>query len=259
MGYPILRGAMREKVPAAKPMPRDAENGGDDGPVYPMALPSEAELAALKRWKRQHWVEFALLALERGGVEAVRIEDLARRSGRTPGSFYSHFRNREALLDAMAEDWLRRRMAQVEWVHAFLRRTGRFTLSGILRDAADRRVGRWTGRSRSDLELAMRIWARGDPRALRAVRRIDAVRIANAREMVLAECPRAKHPTEIGLLLNWILAGRHIVFLDPSGPPLPAEGDGAAELLLELARADAGPGRAAPGSPRDPAARRRRT
>ena len=251
---------MPEHLPtAAEPTPGDAENGADDGPAYPLVLPSEAELAALKRWKRQHWVEFALLALERGGIEAVRIEDLARRSGRTPGSFYSHFPNREALLEAMAEDWLQRRMALAEWVHAYLRRTGRFTLSGILQDAGERRAGRWTGRSRSDLELAMRIWARSDPRALRAVRRLDAVRIAHAREMVLAEYPQARHPTEIGLLLNWILAGRHIVFLDPSEPPLPAEGDGAAELLLELARATAGPGRAAPGSPRNPAARRRRT
>jgi AcrR family transcriptional regulator len=213
-------------------------------------------------------VEFALLALERGGIDAVRIEDLARRSGRTPGSFYSHFPNREALLDAMVEEWLRRRMALADWFHAHLRRTGRFTLSGILRDVAERRVGLrdlaerrvglWIGRSRSELELAMRIWARSDPRALRAVRRLDAVRITHAREMVLAEYPRARHPTEIGLLLNWILAGRHIVFLDPSEPQLPAEGDAAAELLVELAKADAGPGRAAPGSPRDPAARRRR-
>lgn len=237
---------------------RDGAATGGDGPGYPLALPTEAELAALKRWRRQHWVEFALLALERGGVEAIRIEDLARRSGRTPGSFYSHFPGREALLDAAAEEWLRRKMAQVEWVHDHLRRTGRFTLSGILRDAAERRAGSWTGRSGSGLELAMRIWARGDPRALRAVRAVDAARVAAAREMVLAEYPRARHPTEIGLLLNWILAGRHIVFLDPDEPPPAAGGDGAAELLLTLAGADAGPGGAAPVPPRNPAARRRR-
>jgi AcrR family transcriptional regulator len=249
---------MPKHLPATEADEGGAATGRGDDPGYPPALPSEAELAALKRWKRENWVEFALLALERGGIDAVRIEDLARRSGRTPGSFYSHFPNREALLDAMAEEWLRRRMALADWFHAHLRRTGRFTLSGILRDIAERRVGLWIGRSRSELELAMRIWARSDPRALRAVRRLDAVRITHAREMVLAEYPRARHPTEIGLLLNWILAGRHIVFLDPSEPQLPAEGDAAAELLVELAKADAGPGRAAPGSPRDPAARRRR-
>ncbi|WP_240046752.1 TetR/AcrR family transcriptional regulator [Paracraurococcus ruber] len=220
-------------------------------------LPSEAELAGLKRWKRQHWIEFALLALARGGIEAVRIEDLARRSGRTPGSFYSHFPGRDALLDAMVGDWLTRQLARVEWVHDHLRRTGRFTLSGILQDAAERGPGRWTGRSGSELELAMRIWARSDPRAERALSEVDALRIAAARDMVLAEYPHARHATEIGLLLNWILAGRHIVFPGPAG--LPAEGDAAVELLLELARADADPGRAAPGPPRTPAARRRRT
>jgi AcrR family transcriptional regulator len=236
-----------------------AESGTDDGSPFPLVLPSEAELAALKRWKRQHWVEFALLALARGGIEAVRIEDLARRSDRTPGSFYSHFPNRDALLDAMAKEWLRRKLAQVEWVHDHLRRTGRFTLSGILQDAAEHRAGRWTGRSGSELELAMRIWAHSDPRALCVVRHVDALRISAAREMVRTEYPEAGHSTEIALLLNWILAGRHIVFLDPAEPLLPAQGDEAAKLLLELARADAGPGRAAPGLPRKPAARRRRT
>ncbi|TDH57957.1 TetR/AcrR family transcriptional regulator [Dankookia rubra] len=237
----------------------NAESGTDDGSPFPLVLPSEAELAALKRWKRQHWVEFALLALARGGIEAVRIEDLARRSDRTPGSFYSHLPNRDVLLSAMAEDWLRRKLAQVEWVHDHLRRTGRFTLSGILQDAAEHRAGRWTGRSGSELELAMRIWAHRDSRALRVVRQVDALRISAAREMVRAEYPEARHSTEIGLLLNWILAGRHIVFLDPAEPLLPAKGNEAAELLLEIARADAGPGRAAPGLPRKLAARRRRT
>lgn len=237
----------------------DAESGTDNGSPFPLVLPSEAELAALKRWKRQHWVEFSLLALARGGIEAVRIEYLARRSGRTPGSFYSHFPGRKALLDAMAEDWLRRKLAQVEWVHDHLRRNGRFTLSGILQDAAEHRAGRWTGRSGSELELAMRIWAHSDPRALRVVRQVDAIRISAAREMVRAEYPEARHSTEIGLLLNWILAGRHIVFLDPAELSLPTDGDEAVELLLELARADAGSGRAAPGLLREPAARRRRT
>ncbi|MFC7477505.1 TetR/AcrR family transcriptional regulator [Dankookia sp. GCM10030260] len=236
----------------------DAGSGAKDGPPFPLVLPSELELAALKRWKQQHWVEFALLALARGGIEAVRIEDLARRSDRTPGSFYSHFPNREALLDAMVEDWLRRKLTQVDWVHDHLRRTGRFSLSGILQDAAERRAGRWTGQSGSELELAMRIWAQNNPRALCAVRRVDALRIDAARQMVLAEYPGAEHPTEIGLLLNWILAGRHIVFLDSAELALPTQGDTAAKLLLKLAGADAGPASAAPGVPRKPAARRRR-
>lgn len=245
---------MPDLPPAAPPGPDSAVT--EAAPAYPLVLPSEAELAALRRWKRQHWVEFGLLALARGGIEAVRIEDLARRSGRTPGSFYSHFPNREALLDAMAEDWLRRRMAQVDWVHDHLRRSGRYNLSGILEDAAERRAGRWTGHSGSELELAMRLWACTDARALRAVRQVDAVRIAHAREMILAEYPAARHPAEIGLLLNWILAGRHMVFLDPAEPP--AEGNRAMDLLLDLAGADAGPGCAAPGVPGNPAARRRR-
>lgn len=51
------------------------------------------------------WLEAAWEALARGGIESVRVEPLAARLGVTKGSFYWHFRDRAALLDALLDDW----------------------------------------------------------------------------------------------------------------------------------------------------------
>jgi AcrR family transcriptional regulator len=40
-----------------------------------------------------------------GGIEAVAVEPLARRLGVTKGSFYWHFKDRRALLEATLEVW----------------------------------------------------------------------------------------------------------------------------------------------------------
>ncbi|HET6500021.1 MAG TPA: TetR/AcrR family transcriptional regulator [Amycolatopsis sp.] len=53
------------------------------------------------------WVDIALVALGEGGLAAVAIEPLAKRLGATKGSFYWHFANREALIDAALARWER--------------------------------------------------------------------------------------------------------------------------------------------------------
>jgi len=54
---------------------------------------------------RDDWVRAALEAVARGGVRAVRIEDLAERVGASRGSFYWHFQTREELIAAALETW----------------------------------------------------------------------------------------------------------------------------------------------------------
>jgi AcrR family transcriptional regulator len=54
---------------------------------------------------RDEWIKAAAAALGRGGVEAVRVEALARDLGLTKGSFYWHFADRGALLDALLTAW----------------------------------------------------------------------------------------------------------------------------------------------------------
>jgi len=55
--------------------------------------------------RREDWVRQARLALLRSGVEAVRVERLARALGVTKGSFYWHFTGRKELLESLLREW----------------------------------------------------------------------------------------------------------------------------------------------------------
>jgi AcrR family transcriptional regulator len=56
---------------------------------------------------RERWEAAALDAFEQGGLPAVAVEPLARALGVTKGSFYWHFKDRRALIDAMVARWER--------------------------------------------------------------------------------------------------------------------------------------------------------
>ena len=60
-----------------------------------------------RRLSADDWTSAALAALAEGGVGAVAVEPLAARLGATKGSFYWHFRNRDALLEAALQRWER--------------------------------------------------------------------------------------------------------------------------------------------------------
>ena len=57
--------------------------------------------------QREDWFAQGVRALREGGVEAVRVEPLARSLGVTKGSFYWHFADRPALLEALLALWER--------------------------------------------------------------------------------------------------------------------------------------------------------
>ena len=66
-----------------------------------------AERKALSRQRltREDWADAALAAIAEGGLAAVAVEPLAVRLGTTKGSFYWHFANRDALLQAALARW----------------------------------------------------------------------------------------------------------------------------------------------------------
>jgi AcrR family transcriptional regulator len=51
------------------------------------------------------WARAALSAIARGGVDAVAVETIAGELGATKGSFYWHFKNRDALIQAALDRW----------------------------------------------------------------------------------------------------------------------------------------------------------
>jgi AcrR family transcriptional regulator len=64
-------------------------------------------VAERKRLTARDWTSAALVALARGGISAVAVEPIAASLGTTKGSFYWHFANRDALLEAALLEWER--------------------------------------------------------------------------------------------------------------------------------------------------------
>ncbi|HWV42489.1 TetR/AcrR family transcriptional regulator [Pseudorhodoplanes sp.] len=117
------------------------------------------------------WIGAALDALATDGIEAVRIEPLAKVLHVTKGSFYWHFADRRALIDAMLSDWASGRIAAIreqapsdsDPALALRRLVELYTRRGNARGLA--------------IELAIRALARNDAAAARAVQAVDAERL----------------------------------------------------------------------------------
>ena len=66
---------------------------------------AERMASGQRRLTRDHWITAALAAIAGGGLAAVGVEPLAAGLGATKGSFYWHFENRDALLEAAIGRW----------------------------------------------------------------------------------------------------------------------------------------------------------
>jgi AcrR family transcriptional regulator len=117
------------------------------------------------------WITAALDALAADGIEAVRVEPLAKALSVTKGSFYWHFADRRALIDAMLEQWTSGRIAAIREQAP---RDGDPALA--LRRLADLYTRRSNARGLA-IELAIRALARNDEAAARAVQTVDAERL----------------------------------------------------------------------------------
>lgn len=118
------------------------------------------------RTPREKWVEEGLRALAAGGVDAVRVEALAKSLGVTKGGFYGYFADRGALLEAMLDAWERESVDDV--------------LDRVEREGGDvlekaRLAGRLTfsGDRLLPIDLAIRDWARRDAAVAERLRKVD--------------------------------------------------------------------------------------
>lgn len=117
------------------------------------------------------WIRAAARRLGAGGISAVAVETLARDLGVTKGSFYWHFRDRAALLVALLADW-------ADHATEPLLRRLEGAASPAPRDRLARLAATVAGEGAGALDPAIRAWARHDPAAAAAVRRVDAARLA---------------------------------------------------------------------------------
>jgi len=117
------------------------------------------------------WIAAAFDALAEGGIDAVRVEPLAKALDITKGSFYWHFADRRALVEAMLASWASGRIAAIR-----AQAPDRGVPADALLELADLYTHRANVRGLS-IELAIRSLARSDEQAARAVRNVDRERL----------------------------------------------------------------------------------
>jgi AcrR family transcriptional regulator len=122
---------------------------------------------------RGDWLKAARMALLQGGVEAVRVEKLARNLHVTKGSFYWHFRDREELLEALLREWEIELMRDI--IPQLNGRRGRAALELLLDLLVERVPLGEQGILPSD--AAMYTWASVSPRVARRVNQTERKRL----------------------------------------------------------------------------------
>jgi AcrR family transcriptional regulator len=165
------------------------------------------------------WIKAAARRLASNGIATVAVETLARDLSVTKGSFYWHFRDRAALLEALLADW------EAGSTEPLLRR---LHLAG---EGPRARLGRLSATVAAEgagtLDPAVRAWARHDRAAAETVGRVDQARLAFiAGEFRALGFAPAEAWTRARLFYLHLL-GEHALAFDERGLP---------ERLAEAAR-----------------------
>lgn len=123
---------------------------------------------------RQDWLTIGLETLIESGIEAVRVEPLAKRLNVTRGSFYWHFQNRDDWLEALLQDWkVHKTQTIIESVEAATDdpHIKLLKLFELVAEDYDR------------LEQAVRVWAMKDEKAAIAIAEVDQRRLHYAQTL----------------------------------------------------------------------------
>jgi len=109
-----------------------------------------------QRGSEEIWLDAAYEVLTESGIEAVKIMPLAKRLGLTRTGFYWHFRDRDALLEAMIRRWEDKNTGNL------IARTKAYAES--IGEAMFNLFDCWLDDTLFDarLDLAIRNWARND-------------------------------------------------------------------------------------------------
>jgi len=130
---------------------------------------------------REHWIEAAIDVLAREGVAGLRVEVLAKHCGVTKGSFYWHFKDKQALLEALLAQWKDGRIRDIEKTTS--------VAPGKERDQLHYAIelyGASRNRKGMLIELAVRDWARHDKQAAAVVESVDLYRLECTRKLFVA-------------------------------------------------------------------------
>ncbi|QSI75066.1 MULTISPECIES: TetR/AcrR family transcriptional regulator [Niveibacterium] len=157
---------------------------------------SRASAATRPPLDRKAWIQAATDALAEEGLAGLRVEVLAKRCGVTKGSFYWHFRDRQELLDEVLNLWKEGRIRDVS---KQARGEPGKPLEQLVRVIDVYSSSR--NRRGIQIELAVRDWARRDPKAAKAVEEVDQWRLKLGKDLFIASGMEAREAASRSLLL----------------------------------------------------------
>lgn len=129
----------------------------------------------------ERWIDAAIDVLANEGVSGLRVELIAKRCGVTKGSFYWHFRDRQALLDGVLQHWKEGRIRDIEKTTSVTPGQERNQLQYAIEV-----YGASRNRKGMAIELAVRDWARHDEQAAKVVEEVDLYRLECTRRLFVA-------------------------------------------------------------------------
>lgn len=136
------------------------------------------------RLDRHAWIKAGLVVLGESGVEAVRVEPLAKRMQVTKGSFYWHFKNRDDLLDSILAEWV-----QID-TNSIIERVNQSDvdpkekLLQLFEIAVAEDVS-IPGLAEGRIETAIRAWATSDRKVAKLIGQVDQRRLDYTKDLFL--------------------------------------------------------------------------
>lgn len=131
------------------------------------------------RGSREGWLAAARHALIEGGVDAVKIQPLAKRLGLSRTSFYWFFADREALLEALIGEWQGATTAPLLAATRAYAETETEAMLNVLACFL-------SGAFDAGLEYAARAWGLSDPHMAGRLAEADAARLEALRALLVA-------------------------------------------------------------------------
>jgi AcrR family transcriptional regulator len=157
---------------------------------------------------RQDWLNAALETFMEKGIEAVKVDVLAKSLKITRGSFYWHFKNLDDLLGAIIHEW---KTSMTEGIIENVEAGGG--------DPSKRLLHLFEIAAQDDdrLEKAMRIWAIHNARAAEAITQVDQQRLEYLQHLFL-ELGFSKTEAEVRAQVSYSVRLGWFIMALPSTP-----------------------------------------
>ncbi len=123
---------------------------------------------------KAQWLERGLEALSSEGASTLTIEGLARSLGIARAGFYWHFKGRDDLLKQLLDHWIAETTAAITADEHLLALDPKARLTRVAEMVVEHNLGRY--------DMAIRQWALAEARAMRAVRKVNRLRLEFVRD-----------------------------------------------------------------------------